>query len=198
MLRLIRWNPKVLSIPSVPLRGPLLCSYVEELRSLCQSLNGVYLAGIQVGDARRFAVPSLEFDKFEFPVLYNPEVLDAYDPVSEDEGCLSFPGLWVKIRRFRYLEFQFRDQNWDSRRVVVGGEENDGFSYPGSSLLAKAIQHEIAHMDGKLFYEGRTSNPKLALRAKVAITKQNIALSQQRDRPGLIVGPSEICCEPVG
>jgi len=143
-LRLVRWDIELLRTPSRPLQGPLPADYVNALQELCQVVKGVYIAGIQVGDARQFTVPADP----KLRILYNPEILDQYDRVKVWEGCLSFPDCHIKVWRYRYVEIRFRDEHWEEKRVIAGFDppwcRDDG------PLLAQAWQHEIGHMRGDL------------------------------------------------
>src|SRR5271157_4458150 len=148
MARLLMWNLSRLKTKSRPLTGPLPDLYVRDLTRMVEELNGVYLSGIQVGDARRFAIPNPRFK--DFPILYNPEIVEQYDLIpSEGEGCLSFPGMWVQVPRFKYITVKYRDGQWMEHTATFGSEDQN----TNEGLLAKAIQHEIFHMEGIVTHE---------------------------------------------
>jgi peptide deformylase len=180
-LRLVRWDIELLRIPSRPLQGPLLADYVKALRELCQTVKGVYLAGIQVGDARQFAVPADP----KLPLLYNPEIVDQYDRVKVWEGCLSFPDCQIKILRYKYVEVKFRDENWDEKRVVVG----DGPPYCRDGILAQAWQHEIEHMKGDLYFDKAPLDEK-----RVILARSN---REMRIRSSFSVPPVKLADGPL-
>lgn len=165
-LAVICWDIDSLRTVSKPLKGPLPIEYIKAISDLCDRNHGIYLSGVQIGDARRFAVPckispcdypsesgSQHYENGKligFPVLYNPEIIDQYDKIKSEEGCLSFPGINVRgIPRFKYVEFTYRDQNWDEMRVVVSHDNEFLFDGP----LAIAVQHEVDHMNGDLFLD---------------------------------------------
>lgn len=157
----VLWDIATLRNVSKPLKGPLPLEYVKSISYLCKQLNGVYLSGIQVGDARRFAIPATDN---ELPVIYNPEIISVDKHVKSDEGCLSFPGIYLKgIPRYRYVHFKYRDQDWVEHTTMAG---NDNF-FVKDALLAVGIQHEVDHMDGKLFFDNLPSKLRIKTLAQV-------------------------------
>ncbi len=186
MPKLLTWNLSRLKTKSRPLTGPLPEMYVRELTRMVEELNGVYLSGIQVGDPRRFAIPNPRFK--DFPILYNPEIISSDDPIrGEGEGCLSFPGLWVPISRYTYVTVKYRDGQWQERTAVFGNEDPN----TEEALLAKAVQHEVAHMGGIVLHD-RILNPSKRLKVYAQILKESLAQNKTRGIPQLMVGPEEV------
>lgn len=99
--------------------------------------NGVGLAAVQVGKLRRLVIVEVEAGR-PF-ILINPEIVAKEGRQTEAEGCLSIPGKWGITDR--------------PMKVTVRAIGLDGknFSVIGSGLLARALCHEIDHLDGKLF-----------------------------------------------
>ena len=99
--------------------------------------NGVGLAAVQVGKLRRLVI--VEVEEGRPFILINPEIVAKEGRQTEVEGCLSIPGKWGITDR--------------PRKVTVRATGLDGknFSVMGSGLLARALCHEIDHLDGKLF-----------------------------------------------
>jgi len=118
----------------------------DEVRALCERMvetmlraRGAGLAAPQIGVSKRIIV--LDVDG-AFHVLVNPELLEVSDEVEEGtEGCLSVPGVDSGVAR--------------AKRAVVEGTTLDGRTVriEGTGLLARAIQHEMDHLDGKLFVD---------------------------------------------
>jgi len=118
----------------------------DETRRLCERMveamiraRGIGLAAPQVGVSHRIFV--LDVDG-EFHVMINPEVVERSNETSETpEGCLSVPGVDAPIAR--------------PARIVVEGTSLDGdrVRIEGEGLLARAIEHEIDHLDGRLFLD---------------------------------------------
>ena len=99
--------------------------------------NGVGLAAVQVGKLRRLVI--VEVEEGRPFILINPEIVSKEGRQTEAEGCLSIPGKWGITDR--------------PMKVTVRATGLDGknFSVMGSGLLARALCHEIDHLDGKLF-----------------------------------------------
>lgn len=185
-MKILTWNLSRLKTPSKEMKGPLPSLYLRDLTQLVEVLNGVYLSGIQVGDARRFAIPNPRFKGF--PILFNPEIIDAYDLIhKEGEGCLSFPGLWVSVSRFKFVVVKYRDSQWKDITATFGSEDQN----TEDALLSKAIQHEIFHMRGVCLHE-RIADPAKRIKALALITKESINQNKQRGIPQLITGPEEL------
>jgi len=118
----------------------------EEIRSICQTMvevmlreNGLGLAAPQIGISKRIFVLDVEG---EFHILINPEITSRSEE-GEDvrEGCLSVPGVDAEVSRS--LAVSVEGLNLDGNRVRIDG----------TGLLARAIQHEMDHLDGKLFLD---------------------------------------------
>ncbi len=154
---------------------------------MTEELKGVYLAGIQVGDARRFCVANHRFEGFP-SVMYNPEIIEQYDVIhTEGEGCLSFPGLWVGVPRYKYITIKYMDSQWCEKTATFGDEDPK----TDAALLAKAIQHEIFHMDGIVLHE-RIRDLKKRLDVTAKITRESIKQNKIGKVPKLIEGPREL------
>jgi peptide deformylase len=118
----------------------------DELRRLIADMfetmyaaEGIGLAAPQVGRTERLAVVDVDGAKF---VLINPEILATEgDPDKAEEGCLSIPEIYGDVVRPFTVTFRALDEN---------GVE---YEASGSELLGRCIQHEIDHLDGKLFID---------------------------------------------
>jgi peptide deformylase len=118
---------------------------LKDMWETLASANGVGLAAPQVGLALRLSVVDVKPEgKSEPLVLINPEIVSAEGSMYEEEGCLSVPGLYAKIKRHEKVRVRALDEHgrrWE--RTATG-------------LLAKAFQHEVDHLDGKLFLDHLT------------------------------------------
>ncbi len=115
---------------------------VEGMYETCAAESGVGLAAPQVGVSKRIVVLDLSHLDIEPFCLINPIVKRRYGPLETDaEGCLSIPGLFMDVTRHR--------------DVVVEGRDIKGriFKVDATDLLARAIQHEVDHLDGRLFVD---------------------------------------------
>lgn len=125
---------------------------LENMWETMYAANGVGLAAPQIGINIRLAVIDVKPDgKSRRLVLINPEIVQREGAIEEEEGCLSIPGLYAKLKR--------------SSRVKVRALNQHGIpiELTGEGLLARAFQHEIDHLNGKLFVD----NLPLVRRLKV-------------------------------
>lgn len=144
----------VVKYPDPRLREPTVAveQFDEGLRQLVRDLadtmfaqNGAGIAAIQVGRFERVflidgRVAGREDDE---PVVFvNPEMVEGGRGISiSEEGCLSFPGVFVEVKRPRWVKFRAQD---------VHGE---WFEVEGEGLLARALQHELDHLTGRLLVD---------------------------------------------
>jgi len=124
---------------------------------------GVGLAAPQIGISRRISVIDVTPNKSEQYVLINPEIIHAEDIQTMQEGCLSVPGVYEKVKRANQVTMRALDRHGKSYELSAEG------------LLAEAIQHEIDHLNGKLFID--LLSP---LKRRLARRKQDKFLRNQR------------------
>lgn len=110
----------------------------EDMLETMHDADGVGLAGPQVGVLRRICV----IDIGEGPVIMiNPEIVEQSGSVVDYEGCLSFPDASGKVDRPESVKAEFTDL--DGQRCIASGE----------GLMARAICHELDHLDGICFVD---------------------------------------------
>ncbi len=102
---------------------------------------GIGLAATQVNVHRRVVVIDVTEDRSGLMVLINPEILERRGEQVCEEGCLSVPGVYEKVSRAEWVHVRALNEKGESYEI-----ETDG-------LLAVCIQHEIDHLDGKVFVE---------------------------------------------
>jgi len=133
-------------------KAEAVVEFNEEIRNLVNDMfetmykrGGVGLAANQVGVLKRVVVIDLNSGKEnqgkEKIVLINPEIVALEGEEIKEEGCLSLPGLYRKVKRAAFVKV--KAQNLD-------GEE---FTIEGEGLLARALQHEIDHLNGIVFID---------------------------------------------
>lgn len=103
--------------------------------------NGVGLAATQVNVHKRLFVADCSEDQNEPLVFINPEITEQDGLFANEEGCLSFPGVYAKVERAEKITVSALDRNGES------------FTMSAEGLLAICIQHEIDHLNGKLFVD---------------------------------------------
>jgi peptide deformylase len=117
---------------------PRLQTLIQDMLETMYDKDGVGLAAPQVGVLRRIAV----IDIGEGPlVLVNPQVLETSGSQTGEEGCLSLPGKSGQVTRPNYA------------RVRALNENMEAFEVEGTELLARALLHEIDHLDGHMYTE---------------------------------------------
>ena len=109
---------------------------LDDMRETMRQAEGCGLAAVQVGLLRRVCVIDVGEGVIE---LVNPEIITARGKQEEVEGCLSSPGDYAITRRPKFVRVKAVDRN--NRPVTISGE----------GLLARALCHEIDHLDGILF-----------------------------------------------
>jgi peptide deformylase len=120
---------------------------VEDMFETMYAAPGVGLAATQVGVPLRVAVMDCSGDEGRRQpiVMVNPQIVEQADPAEVDEGCLSVPGVSDTLKRYRRVKARAQD---------AGGE---AFEIEAEGLLAQCIQHEIDHLDGKLYLDRLSS-----------------------------------------
>ena len=160
MLRIVPYPHPALRYESRPVTriDDALRATVREMFNLMYASNGIGLAANQVGIPLRFFILNLEADAAkseEERVFINPEIVKRHSSEENEEGCLSFPGLYGKVRRARKIRVQAYDLSGQSVEL----EADD--------LLGRAIQHELDHLDGKLFIDYLGPIAKTSANARV-------------------------------
>ncbi len=111
---------------------------IADLWDTMRIADGVGLAANQIGVARRVAVVSVEGQDY---ALVNPVIVEHEGKAKQEEGCLSIPDLYADVSRPARVVVEAADETGAMRRIE------------GTGLLARAMQHEIDHLDGILFLD---------------------------------------------
>ena len=124
---------------------------VDDMFETMDAAEGVGLAANQIGRALRIAVVDADGERF---AMINPMIVEASGKASEEEGCLSIPEVYAEVTR--------------PERVVLEATGRDGARYrlEADGLKARAIQHEIDHLDGILFLDRLSPMKRRLLVAK--------------------------------
>jgi peptide deformylase len=126
---------------------PMVLEQVKQMTELLEQVQGLGLAAPQVGIKKRFFIMRTVEDetcneKGGIITIINPRILNAYEEIESEEGCLSLPGCQVKVKRYAYIEVTFRDHLWNEKHGV--------FTEPESIIF----QHEFDHLVGKTLISG--------------------------------------------
>lgn len=117
--------------------------------------QGVGLAATQVGVSQRIIVVDTSQDRDQLLTLVNPEVVDAEGMIEYEEGCLSVPDVYEPVIRPERV------------RVVADTVDGERTELVAEGLLAICIQHEVEHLDGKLFIDRLTRLKQDRIRKRV-------------------------------
>jgi len=132
---ILRKKNKLVADPTSPEIKQLISNMLETLRSQ----DGLGLAAPQVGENLRLCIVEVDNEVF---VLINPEIKKLYgDSVTMEEGCFSFPGKFLPVVRPRNI------------KLTAVDEAGRKYTMHAKGILARAIQHEIDHLDGILLVD---------------------------------------------
>lgn len=115
-----------------------LRAFLRDMWETMETRDGVGLAAPQVGVSKQLVVVLL---KGERHVLANPRILEAEGEQVGEEGCLSFPEIYEKVKRPLRIVVEAQDENGTSHTIV------------GEEFGARALSHEIDHINGKLLID---------------------------------------------
>jgi peptide deformylase len=138
--------------------------FVDKMYDIMRQNKGIGLAAPQVGVSLRLFIISLDGSREKLKVFINPIVTPEGRLDAVEEGCLSVPGIYTKIRRYKKAKVTATD---------LGGNE---FTEEGEGLYAKALQHEYDHI------EGMTIVNRMSQTAKIAHRKQLKKLTESYDK----------------
>lgn len=134
----------------------------DALRTLAQDMietmyeaPGIGLAASQINVHRRLVVIDVSEEQDAPLILINPEYVVTGAPMEYQEGCLSVPGYYEKVTRF------------DKIQVSALNEQGEALAFEATDLLAICIQHEIDHLDGKLFVDYLSSLKRTRIKKKL-------------------------------
>ncbi|TCK16793.1 peptide deformylase [Thiogranum longum] len=148
---------------------------IEDMFETMYAAPGIGLAATQVNVHQRVLVIDLSQEHDEPRVFINPEILEKDGVEEMDEGCLSVPGIYERVKRAEHIRVRALDRDGQ-----IFEQEADG-------LLAVCIQHEIDHLDGKLFVDYLSSLKRNRIRKKL----------EKQARHGDTEGAAEQHAEPV-
>jgi peptide deformylase len=164
---------KILEFPDPRLRTKArpVAEVDDDLRELIGNLfetmydaPGIGLAATQVDVHRRLLVADVSADKDEPYVLINPEILEKDGVIVTDEGCLSVPGFYEEVERAEHIKVRFLDRDGDDIELDAHG------------MLAVCIQHEIDHLNGKLFVDYLSEAKRTRIRKKLEKERRQAAV----------------------
>ena len=143
VLCIVKYGEEVLSTKTQAIStwDERLEQLVRDMEETMHAARGIGLAANQVGLSTRLAIIDLEpgGEKSLLWVLTNPEIVESSGTLKESEGCLSIPGVFELVERPEKVVVRYQDLRGDEKFVE------------GSGLLARALCHELDHLNGTLF-----------------------------------------------
>ena len=134
----------------------------DELRQLIDDMfetmyeaPGIGLAATQVDVHKRLLVADISQEKNEPHVLINPEILEKDGSTVTEEGCLSVPGYYEEVERAQHIKVRYLDRDGNERESEFEG------------LLAVCVQHEMDHLEGRLFVDYLSEAKRQQIRKRI-------------------------------
>jgi peptide deformylase len=128
---------------------------VDDMLETMYSAKGVGLAATQVNIHKRVIVMDISEDKNEPICLINPEIIKTIGVEESEEGCLSVPGFFETVSRAEQI------------KVKALNRDGESFEMEADDLLAVCIQHEMDHLQGKLFVDYLSAFKRNRIKAKL-------------------------------
>jgi peptide deformylase len=145
VLPIVKYGDDVLRLPTAPISeiDASVQKLIDDMVDTMYAAPGIGLAANQVGASKRLMVIDLSVGKRpnELHVFINPEMLEAEGEINEDEGCLSIPDFTETVQRPLRVKLRYLDRNGREREMW------------GEGLMARAMAHEVDHLNGNLFID---------------------------------------------
>ena len=138
-----------------------LKSLIDDMFETMYEAPGIGLAATQVDAHKRLLVADVSSDKTEPYALINPVILQKDGVLVSEEGCLSVPGYYEEVERAEHIRIRFLDRNGEEQEMDAEG------------LLAVCIQHEIDHLDGRLFVDYLSEAKRQRIRKRLVKDKRH-------------------------
>lgn len=134
---------------------PEIKQLVKDMFDTMYAAPGIGLAATQVNVHKQIIVMDLSEDRSNPLCFINPEILESSGSASGEEGCLSVPGAYDNVERAERIKVRALDGN------------GEGFELEAEGLLAVCIQHEMDHLQGKLFIDYLSALKRQRLKKKM-------------------------------
>ena len=149
ILEILTYPNKKLFVKSLEVKvfDEELYKFLDDMYETMIAKNGIGLAAIQTGEAKRILIVNLvdeeskEQRKEDLLEIINPKILRKEGEIIYQEGCLSVPGYYEDVKRAEFITLEYQDRFGQRQELEADG------------LLSVAIQHEMDHLDGHLFIE---------------------------------------------
>jgi peptide deformylase len=143
---------------------------VDDMLETMYAAPGIGLAATQVDVHQRLVVIDISADRSDPLILINPEILTREGEIATEEGCLSVPGYFDEVKRAAKIRVRARDR------------DGNVFERDCDDMLAVCVQHEMDHIDGKLFVDYLSSLKRERVRKKLEKERKERAASSAPER----------------
>ena len=156
-LDIVLWPDRVLLDGTQPITevDEELRQIVGEMRRVLFEERGVGLAAPQVGIARRLMLVCPSGEPGDEVVVLNPEIRASDGSEIDEEGCLSFPGIYGKVPRALTIQVRYQDLDLRPREFELSG------------WVARIFQHELDHLNGAVFIDKMTPESRAKVEDKI-------------------------------
>ncbi|MBT5196727.1 MAG: peptide deformylase [Gammaproteobacteria bacterium] len=132
-----------------------IVALADQMLEAMYEAPGIGLAATQVNFHQRLIVIDVSETNDQPLILINPTIISGEGEIETNEGCLSVPGFYEPVDRFQHIQLE------------AIGRDGEPFTMEAIDLLAVCIQHEIDHLEGKLFVDYLSSTKRQLIRKKL-------------------------------
>ena len=136
---------------------------IQNMAETMYAAPGIGLAATQVDIHRQVIVIDTSEDRNQLQVFINPEIIERAGTQYCEEGCLSVPGIYEQVERAEHI------------KVQAAGSDGRVFTLDAAGLLAVCIQHEMDHLQGKVFVEYLSRLKQSRIKAKLQKQQREMA-----------------------
>lgn len=158
-----RLRTKAASVDASEVTTPAFQTLLTDMFETMYDAPGIGLAASQVDVHKRFMVIDVSEEKNQPMVFINPEIVQQDGGQVYQEGCLSVPGIFADVTRADQITVRYLDRQGQPQELATDG------------LLAVCVQHEMDHLDGKLFIDYLSPLKREMVRKKLAKARKHVA-----------------------
>ena len=158
-----RLRTKAAPVAAAEIETPAFQTLLDDMFHTMYEAPGIGLAASQVDVHKRFMVIDVSEEKNTPQVFINPEIVDTQGGQVYQEGCLSVPNIFADVTRADTITVRFLDRTGQACELTTDG------------LLAVCVQHEMDHLEGKLFIDYLSPLKREMVRKKLAKARRHVA-----------------------
>ncbi|MGV1107777.1 peptide deformylase [Xanthomonas translucens] len=158
-----RLRTKALQVDPADVTAPAFQRLLDDMFETMYEAPGIGLAASQVDVHQRFMVIDVSEEKNAPQVFINPQIVQRDGEQVHQEGCLSVPGIYADVTRAEAIVVRYLDRHGWPQELSADG------------LLAVCVQHEMDHLDGKLFVDYLSPLKREMVRKKLAKARKHVA-----------------------